>query len=52
MEINIQKRVLEQNKTEADLTRTFFKEKNVFVLNMMSSRDQARPKPCVKPWDI
>lgn len=37
MEINIQKRILEANETEADKNRNFFKEKNVFVLNMMSS---------------
>lgn len=37
MEINIQKRVLEANETEADKNRAFFKEKNVFVVNMMSS---------------
>jgi hydrogenase nickel incorporation protein HypB len=37
MEINIQKRVLEANETEADKNRSFFKEKNVFVLNLMSS---------------
>ena len=37
MEINIQKRVLEANETEADKNRSFFKDQNVFVLNMMSS---------------
>lgn len=37
MEINIQKRVLEANETQADKNRKFFKEQNVFVLNMMSS---------------
>jgi len=37
MEINIQKQVLEKNETEADKNRAYFKEKNVFVLNMMSS---------------
>ncbi len=37
MEINIQKRVLEANETQADKNRKFFKEHNVFVLNMMSS---------------
>lgn len=37
MEINIQKRVLEKNKSDADRNRAFFKEKQVFVLNMMSS---------------
>ena len=37
MEINIQKRVLEKNETEADKNRAFFNEKQVFVLNLMSS---------------
>jgi len=37
MEINIQKRVLEANETQADKNRNFFKGQNVFVLNMMSS---------------
>ena len=37
MEVNIQKRVLEANETQADKNRSFFKEQNVFVLNMMSS---------------
>jgi len=37
MEINIQKRVLEANETEAEKNRKFFRKQNVFVLNMMSS---------------
>ena len=37
MEINIQKRVLAKNESDADRNRAFFKEKKVFVLNMMSS---------------
>jgi hydrogenase nickel incorporation protein HypB len=37
MEINIQKKVLEKNETEADKNRAYFKERDVFVLNMMSS---------------
>lgn len=37
MEINIQKRVLAKNESDADRNRAFFKEKQVFVLNMMSS---------------
>jgi hydrogenase nickel incorporation protein HypB len=37
MEIDIQKRVLEANETQADKNRSFFKEQNVFVLNIMSS---------------
>lgn len=37
MEIIIRKQILEKNRTEADRNRSFFKDKNVFVLNMMSS---------------
>jgi hydrogenase nickel incorporation protein HypB len=37
MEINIQKKVLEANETQADINRRFFRDNNVFVLNMMSS---------------
>ena len=37
MEINIHKRVLAKNESDADRNRAFFKEKQVFVLNMMSS---------------
>ncbi|MCP4718117.1 MAG: hydrogenase nickel incorporation protein HypB, partial [Desulfobacteraceae bacterium] len=48
MEINIQKRILEQNETEADLTRAFFKEKNVFVLNMMSSPGSGKTETLCK----
>ncbi len=48
MEINIQKRVLEQNETEADQNRAFFKEKNVFVLNMMSSPGSGKTETLCK----
>ncbi len=37
MEIKIQKRVLEANETDAQRLRSYFKTKQVFVLNMMSS---------------
>ncbi|HKL00430.1 MAG TPA: hydrogenase nickel incorporation protein HypB [Desulfotignum sp.] len=37
MEIKIRKQVLEKNLTEADKNRSYFKEHNLFVLNMMSS---------------
>ncbi len=37
MEITIQKKVLEVNESMADKNRKYFNEKNVFVLNMMSS---------------
>ena len=37
MEIDVQKNVLEANDNMADANRDYFKRKNVFVLNMMSS---------------
>ncbi|MBF0199709.1 MAG: hydrogenase nickel incorporation protein HypB [Desulfamplus sp.] len=37
MEINIQRKVLEANETQADRNRKYFSERKVFVLNMMSS---------------
>ena len=37
MEINIQKRILEANEGMAERNRKYFRKKNVFVLNMMSS---------------
>lgn len=48
MEINIQKRVLAQNETDADQNRAFFKEKNVFVLNMMSSPGSGKTETLCK----
>lgn len=37
MKIDIQQKVLKANEEQADKNRRYFKEKNVFVLNMMSS---------------
>jgi len=48
MEINIQKKVLEANETEADLNRKFFKEENVFVVNMMSSPGSGKTETLCK----
>ncbi len=48
MEINIQKRVLEKNETEADKNRAFFNEKKVFVLNMMSSPGSGKTETLCK----
>lgn len=48
MEINIQKRILEKNETDADHNRAFFKEKNVFVLNMMSSPGSGKTETLCK----
>lgn len=48
MEIKIQKRVLEKNATEADKNRQYFKEQNVFVLNMMSSPGSGKTETLCK----
>jgi hydrogenase nickel incorporation protein HypB len=48
MEINIQKRVLEKNETEADRNRAFFNENKVFVLNMMSSPGSGKTETLCK----
>ncbi len=48
MEINIQKRVLEANKNESERLKDFFKEKNVFVLNVMSSPGSGKTETLVK----
>ena len=48
MEINIQKRVLQANETEADKNRQFFKDQNVFVLNMMSSPGSGKTETLCK----
>lgn len=51
MEINIQKRVLEANQTQADKNRSFFKQENVFVLNMMSSPGSGKTETLCKTLD-
>ncbi len=48
MEINIQKRVLQANETEAEINRKYFKEQNVFVLNMMSSPGSGKTETLCK----
>ena len=48
MEITIQRRVLEANESEADVNRNFFKEQNVFVLNMMSSPGSGKTETLCK----
>ncbi len=48
MEINIQKRVLEKNETEADKNRAFFRDQKVFVLNMMSSPGSGKTETLCK----
>lgn len=48
MEIKIQKKVLEVNETEAEKNRKFFREKNVFVLNMMSSPGSGKTETLCK----
>ncbi len=48
MEINIRKRVLEKNETDADKNRAYFQEKKVFVLNMMSSPGSGKTETLCK----
>jgi len=48
MQINIQKRVLEKNETEADRNRAYFKDQKVFVLNMMSSPGSGKTETLCK----
>lgn len=48
MEINIQKRVMEKNETDADKNRHFFREQKVFVLNMMSSPGSGKTETLCK----
>ncbi|THB74352.1 MAG: hydrogenase accessory protein HypB [Desulfobacteraceae bacterium] len=48
MEINIQKRVLEVNETHAEKNRRYFKENNVFVLNLMSSPGSGKTETLCK----
>ncbi len=51
MEIDIQKNVLEANDTQADINREYFKEKNVFVLNMMSSPGSGKTQTLCKTFE-
>lgn len=48
MEINIQKRVLEKNESDADRNRGYFKDQKVFVLNMMSSPGSGKTETLCK----
>ena len=48
MEINIQKRVLEANENMADKNRRLFREKGVFVLNLMSSPGSGKTETLCK----
>lgn len=48
MEIKIQKRVLEANESQAEKNRRYFKEKNVFMLNMMSSPGSGKTETLCK----
>lgn len=48
MEINIQKRVLQKNETDADKNRNWFKAQKVFVLNMMSSPGSGKTETLCK----
>lgn len=48
MEIDVQKNVLEANDNMADTNRDYFKKKNVFVLNMMSSPGSGKTETLCK----
>ncbi len=48
MEIDVQKNVLEANDNMADANREYFKEKDVFVLNMMSSPGSGKTETLCK----
>ncbi len=48
MEIKIQKKVLEANETQAEKNRNSFKDKNVFVLNVMSSPGSGKTETLCK----
>ena len=48
MEINIQKRVLEKNESDADRNRAYFRDHKVFVLNMMSSPGSGKTETLCK----
>jgi hydrogenase nickel incorporation protein HypB len=52
MEINIQKRVLAKNESDADRNRLFFKEKQVFVLNMMSSPGSGKTETLCRTLEL
>jgi hydrogenase nickel incorporation protein HypB len=51
MEIDIQKNVLEANDTQADINRKYFRENNVFVLNMMSSPGSGKTQTLCKTFE-
>ena len=51
MEIDIQKNVLEANDTQADINRKYFKDHNVFVLNMMSSPGSGKTQTLCKTFE-
>ena len=48
MEIKIQKKVLEANESQAEKNRQHFKDKNVFVLNVMSSPGSGKTETLCK----
>ncbi|MBF0234939.1 MAG: hydrogenase nickel incorporation protein HypB [Desulfamplus sp.] len=48
MEITIQKKILEANESQAERNRRYFKDKNVFVLNVMSSPGSGKTETLCK----
>lgn len=51
MEIDIQKNILEANKSQADINRSCFKEQNVFVLNLMSSPGSGKTQTLCRTFE-
>ena len=51
MEIDIQKNVLEANDNQADINRKYFRDNNVFVLNMMSSPGSGKTQTLCRTFE-
>lgn len=51
VKIDIQKNVLEANENQADMNRAYFRKKNVFVLNMMSSPGSGKTETLCKTFE-
>jgi len=51
VEIDIQKNVLEANDNQADINRKYFRDNNVFVLNMMSSPGSGKTQTLCRTFE-
>lgn len=51
MEIEIQKNILEANKSQADINRSYFKEQDVLVLNLMSSPGSGKTQTLCRTFE-